>query len=103
MSRRLPIKVARTAADQIAEASAWWKVNRTKAPNAFRDEIERVLELISTQPQIGARASNTKLVGVRRIHLSRIHYHMYYQLRESPAAVVVLALWHTSRGSEPGL
>lgn len=103
MSGRLPIRIVRTAADQITEAAAWWKANRTKAPDAFREEIERALELVSTQPQIGARAGNTKLVGVRRIHLSRIHYHLYYRVRKSPAAVDVLALWHTRRGSGPGL
>jgi plasmid stabilization system protein ParE len=76
-------------------------VNRPKAPGVFREEIERALELVSTQPQIGAKAGNIKLAGVRRIHLSRIHYHLYYRIRESPKAVEVLALWHTSRGSGP--
>ncbi|OHB63072.1 MAG: hypothetical protein A2Y77_08115 [Planctomycetes bacterium RBG_13_62_9] len=99
----MPIRVVRTAADQIAEASTWWDANRPKAPDAFREEIERVLELVSTQPQIGAKAGNVKLVSVRRIHLSRIHYYVYYRVRESPETVEVLALWHTSRGSGPDL
>ena len=103
MSRKLPIRVVRSAADQIAEASAWWNANRPKAPGAFREEMERALELISAQPQIGARATNAKLVGVRRIHLGRIHYYLYYRAREAPKAVEILALWHISRGSGPGL
>jgi len=103
LSRKLPIRVVRSAADQITQASAWWNVNRPKAPGAFREEMERALELISAQPQIGARATNAKLAGVRRIHLSRIHYYLYYRVREDRKAVEVLALWHTSRGSGPGL
>ena len=103
MSRKLPIRVVRSAADQIAEAFAWWDINRPKAPRAFREEIERAMELLSAHPQIGARATNAKLTGVRRIHLSRIHYYLYFRVRESPRVVEVLALWHTSRGSGPGL
>ena len=65
--------------------------------------MERALELISAQPQIGTRATNTRLAGVRRIHLSRIDYYLYYRVREAPKGVEILTLWHTSRGSEPGL
>jgi len=103
LSEKLPIRVARSAADQMATASAWWDANRPKAPGAFREEIQRALELVSTQPQIGTKAGNVRLAGVRRIHLSRIHYHLYYRVRESPRIVEVLALWHSSRGSGPKL
>jgi plasmid stabilization system protein ParE len=85
------------------EATAWWDVNRPKAPGLFREEIARALELIAAQPQIGAKAGNAKLAGVRRVHLSRVHYFLYYRVRESPQVVEVLALWHTSRGSGPRL
>lgn len=88
---------------QITKASAWWDANRPKAPGAFREEIERALELVSAQPQIGARTGNVKLTGVRRIHLSRIHYYIYYRVKETPESVEILALWHASRGSGPQL
>jgi plasmid stabilization system protein ParE len=42
------------------------------APDAFRDAIEKAFELICTQPNIGAVATNVKLRGVRRILLSRV-------------------------------
>jgi len=103
LKHKLPIRVVRSAADQIMEAAVWWDANRPKAPGLFREEIARALELISAQPQIGAKAGNAKLAGVRRVHLSRIHYHLYYRVSQSPRAVEVLALWHTSRGSGPGL
>jgi len=100
---KLPIRVVPSAADQIATASTWWDANPPKAPGAFREEIKSVLELVSLQPQVGTKAGNVKLAGVRRIHLSRIRYHLYYRVSESPKVVEVLALWHTSRGSGPGL
>ncbi|MFN8627074.1 MAG: type II toxin-antitoxin system RelE/ParE family toxin [Candidatus Binatia bacterium] len=101
MTSQLPIKVARRAAREIAEACEWWDANRPAAPKAMRQEIARVFRLIAHQPGIGARALNARLVGVRRVHLSRVHYHLYYRVRSNPAAVEILALWHTSRGTSP--
>ncbi|MBN1360108.1 MAG: type II toxin-antitoxin system RelE/ParE family toxin [Sedimentisphaerales bacterium] len=103
MTRRLPIRVVRTAANQIVEASAWWEANRPKAPDAFRQEIERAFELVAVQPHIGAKAGNVKLAAVRRIYLGRIRYHLYYRVKTPPGIVEVLALWHASRGSGPEL
>lgn len=75
--------------------------NRPKAPGAFAEELDRALRLISSQPAIGARAANAALEGVRRIHLARIHYYLYYRVSNDSSSIEVLALWHTSRGSTP--
>lgn len=61
------------------------------------------LALIRLNPRIGARATNAKLAGVRRVHLSRIRYHLYYRVRSEPVCIEVLALWHVRRGTGPGL
>jgi len=103
MSHKLPICIVRSAAQAIAEAAEWWIANRTKAPDAFVEDLDSALALIALQPNIGAKANNAKLAGVHRIHLAREHYHLYYRIRHSPPAIEILALWHTSRGSEPDL
>jgi plasmid stabilization system protein ParE len=99
LSRRLPIKLLRRAKRQIAAASAWWKVNRTKAPEAFDEEIEKAFDLLAFQPNAGIRIVGGRFAEVRRIHLNRVHYYLYY--RPTEKAVEILALWHTSRGSDP--
>ena len=101
MTSPLPIKVTRRAAREITEACEWWDANRPAAPEALRQEITRAFRLIALQPGVGAQALNAKLSGVRRIHLSRVHFHLYYRVRSDPAAVEILALWHTSRGTGP--
>lgn len=78
-------------------------MNRPKAPEAFADELEKSLALVALQPSIGARSLNVKLTGVRRVHMARIHFHLYYRVVGTPPVVEVLALWHTSRGSDPVL
>jgi plasmid stabilization system protein ParE len=97
LSQRLPLQITRRAAREIRKASEWWDENRPAAPDAFRDAIEKAFELIRTQPNIGAVASNAKIPGVRRILLSRVRYYLYYRLKSKPRAVEVVALWHTSR------
>ena len=97
MSGRLPVRIVNSAARAIVEAAEWWAANRPKAPGAFAEELERALQLIASQPRIGARAQNIKLSGVRRIHLGRVHYRVV----TARPAIEVLALWHTSRGADP--
>ena len=97
----LPIKVTRLADRQIQEAGSWWLANRPKAPEAFKEELQRGFQLISQQSGVGALATNVKLKGVQRIHLSRIRYYLYYRARSS--RLEVLSLWHSSRLEGPPL
>ena len=97
----LPIKITPVADAHIQKASSWWLANREKAPQAFKEELERGFALISQQPETGAKATNAKLKDVRRIHLSQIRYFLYYRVNEG--RVEVLALWHSSRLKGPVL
>ena len=99
----LSVKVTPRAAEQIEAAVNWWRVNRPAASGALLEEFEAALKVISRQPRIGAKASNAKLSGVRRLYLARIRYVLYYQIRAKPQRVEVLALWHASRGRSPPL
>jgi hypothetical protein len=53
-----------------------------KPPNAIREDLDRASSLIAIQPEIGTRARNVKLSGVRRVHLTRIRYDLYYRVVE---------------------
>lgn len=103
MSKERSFRIVTSVALAIKEAAEWWSSNRPKAPKAFIEELERALQLIASQPMIGARARNPKLIEVRRIHLARVHYYLYYRLTSEPETIEVLALWHTSRGKAPPL
>jgi plasmid stabilization system protein ParE len=97
LATRLAIRVVHRAAREIAEVDVWRQKNRPDAPDAIREEIERAFYLISSQPKVGARAVSAGLQEVRRVHLARIGYHLYY--RTTSSAIEVLAVWHSSRGS----
>jgi hypothetical protein len=102
VSDRLPVVASALAAGQIRVAAEWWRNNRPKAPNAFQEDLDHASALLAIQPAIGARARNATLVGVRRVHLSRIRYDLYYRVIDGPPKCVeILALWHSSRGTNP--
>jgi plasmid stabilization system protein ParE len=95
------VRVAKRAQTQIDRAAQWWDENRDLAPEAFDEELAEAFVLLAAQPGVGAPVSGTRVHDVRRLHLSRIRYHLYYRLRGD--RVEVLALWHASRGSSPSL
>jgi plasmid stabilization system protein ParE len=68
----LPIKVTPVAAAHIQKAASWWLANREKAPEAFREELQRGFALISQQPESGAKATNANVKEVRRIEVRPI-------------------------------
>lgn len=69
MMERLVLRITALAERQIRTSEEWWRVNRTAAPHAVRQELERAFSLIRSQPRIGSRASNVRLPSVRRIYL----------------------------------
>ncbi|HJW93516.1 MAG TPA: type II toxin-antitoxin system RelE/ParE family toxin [Thermoanaerobaculia bacterium] len=101
MSFAREIEVSELADRQIREADSWWRKNRQRAPNAIREELEKIRDVIAFQPHIGERARNVKLPGVRRLHLQRIHYHIYYRVIGEPERVEIVAFWNVRRGSGP--
>ena len=101
MSEPLRIVVSPLANEQIEKEDAWWRTNRPKAPKAIREELERVSALISFQPHIGPIARNVRLAGVRKIHIERIHCHIYYRVVGSPPYIEIVGFWGARRGTDP--
>ena len=97
----LEVVVTPRAALQIERASRWWGHNRPSAPSAIADDFEEVKNLLALQPEIGSRSATPRHPNLRRITLERVRYYVFYDVR--PGKVVVLAFWHTSRGSGPKL
>jgi plasmid stabilization system protein ParE len=95
------LRIARRAASEIERAEHWWRENRPSAPDAFRADIHGAFALLVRQPGVGVKVGNTRLSGVRRLHLGRIRYFVYY--RANADEIVVLSVWHSSRGTGPRL
>jgi plasmid stabilization system protein ParE len=66
----------------------------------LQDELERALLALGEMPTLGTpyRAGSK---SVRRLLLSRTHYHLYFV--QETARVYVLAVWSAFRGRAPKL
>lgn len=90
----LRLVVVPTAQRLIRTASRWWRENRSAAPDLLADELETAFAVITSQPKIGMHAPEAEEENVRRLHLRRTDYYLYY--RHSDDLIEVLALWHAS-------
>ena len=95
------LRIARRAASEIERAERWWLENRPSAPDAFRADLKGAFILLVRQPGVGVKVGNTRLSGVRRLHLGRIRYFVYYRVMNDE--LVVLSVWHSSRGKGPSI
>jgi plasmid stabilization system protein ParE len=97
----LEVFVSRRAAREIERIVAWWQVNRPAAPGVARQDIEAVFALLAAQPGIGTRVRQASSPEVRRIHVDRIRYWIYYRTRGN--RLEILSVWHSGRGSGPAV
>ena len=98
---RLELFVSRRATRGVERIVQWWAVNRPAAPGAVRRDLQAALNLLLVQPDIGIRVKEASSPDVRRFHLDRIRYWVYYRVRGN--RLEVLSVWHSSRGSGPAV
>ena len=77
-------------------------MHRTAAPSLFLEELEAAFALIGSAPNVGRPYRRSPVEGTRRVLLARSRYHVYY-IPVDDDEVVVVAIWHASRGIGPPL
>jgi toxin ParE1/3/4 len=73
------------------EAEAWYHEIDPDFAEAFLDELEEYVSIISRNPDLYRLRAH----GVRRVNLSTYPYHLIYRTRESE--LQILAVAHDSR------
>jgi len=84
----------------VRETDAWWREHRRAAPDLFTDELEAALLALAEMPTLGTRYEPDPR-PVRRLLLSRTHYHVYFM--QETDRVYVVAIWSAFRGRAPRL
>ena len=97
----LVVEVTPRALAQLERAARWWAANRPAAPGAIAKDFAAAAKLLALQPGIGTRSASAKYPELRSLQLDRVRYDIYYDVR--PEKVIVLAFWHSNRGSVPKL
>ena len=97
----LQLFVSRRAAAEIERAAIWWADNRPAAPGAVHIDLKTTLDVLLQQPLMGSKVTQASSPDVRRFHVDRIHYWIYYRVRGM--RFEVLSVWHSSRGRGPAV
>jgi plasmid stabilization system protein ParE len=95
------VRIAPIAVEQIGAVRAWWRLNRRGGQELFDRELRHALELIQRAPRASKRFDSVDGAEVRRVLLPRSRYAIYFVIEETE--ILVVALWHQSRGSGPPL
>ncbi len=88
---------------QLEAIDRWWLTHRRASPDLFLDELDQAVDLLSEVPDIGSPFRRSRIAGVRRLLLKRSKYWLYYFHDRQRLRVYILAVWSTSRGSDPTL
>lgn len=93
------MKVELSAEAQVDRIDAWWRENRTAAPDLFSEELEAALRMLRESPALAVQYAAKP--SVRRLLLRRTHHHLY--VIEEAARLYVVAVWSAHRGRTPAL
>jgi len=96
------VEFTEDATEQAQAAAAWWRANRSAAPDLFEDELAFALDLLAKMPPLTQVWGEVEGKSVRKIRLPRTRYSLYFVI-EGDDLVMVHALWHGARGSAPPL
>ena len=88
---------------QIAELGAWWRRNRTSAPNLFRDNLRKTFATLAESPLIGTPYECEGVPGLRRILVRKTPYHVYYVPALEGGKLYVVAVWSGMLAEGPPL
>jgi plasmid stabilization system protein ParE len=89
MSRRLVFR--QQARREFDAAGDWYERERSGLGEAFLIEVDRVLQIIASNPD----AFPEVLDGIRKAVIKRFPYSLYFRVRGE--SIVVLAVFHSAR------
>ncbi len=100
---KLQVITSVEADQQIVDLGSWWRENRTAAPDLFKNNLERALEVLIETPMIGVPYERKGIPGLRRYQIRKTPYHIYYVPDPEESKLSVLAVWSGMRKYGPPL
>jgi len=96
-----PVRFSLLANAQLSVRRKWWRENRAKAPDLFDRElaaaVDRIARTAASLPVFSERRGHT----IRRYLMPKTRCHLYLEVLEDPAEVLVLAAGGGQRKRPP--
>ena len=97
----MKLRLSVAAISDVRQAILWWRANREAAPLLLEVELRDAFRLLRSSPLVGGSVAGEP--GTRRLLLSRTRYLLFYDVASAKQEVLLLRVWHTSRGRPPRL
>lgn len=97
----IAVVLAREAVEQSRLIDEWWRENRHAAPELFAAELASALSLLAEAPLVGRRYTQAQAPGLRRLHLRRSRFHVYYSYDADASRVTIVTIWSAHRERPP--
>jgi plasmid stabilization system protein ParE len=95
----LKLEISGPAEKHLATIDAWWRANRSSAPELFLAEASAAFDAVLAAPLTGRMIAVRGAPGTRRIVLRTTRYHVYYRVERD--IVTIVAIWSAVRGRGP--
>jgi hypothetical protein len=93
------LRILDVVLDEVAEAAAWYEMQREGLGESFRYEFDRRVDEIAAHPRQFAKVEFAPVRGeVRRVLLRRFPYLVVYKVL--PDEIVVIACGYSGRGPD---
>jgi plasmid stabilization system protein ParE len=90
-----PLEIIAPAERELREATEWYRVRDPRVAEQFAAEVNRIIELIQSFPQISSLVAEVRTYPVRRTPLQKFPYHIVFvELRDQ---IKVVAAAHNRR------
>lgn len=97
------VRMTKQARADVMAALSWWRGNRNKAPELLLEELRAARATLAATPLVGVAVPDEAVPTLRRLVLTKTRYFAFYRVDAVREEVVVLRLWHHTRGQRPRL
>ncbi len=96
------VLISADAEAQLVAIRSWWLANRPAAPELLDRELDAGVAALRSAAHAFPVYRTEGDAEIRRLLLPRSRYAVYFSI-EPGDVVLVVAVWHTARGSGPPL
>jgi plasmid stabilization system protein ParE len=97
------IRISGRARARIRDQDAWWRQNRSEAPDLFKQELRIAFERILRAPKVRPVHATIEGAPVWRVRLPVTEQHVYFTIDDAVDEVVIETVWGARRKRGPRL
>lgn len=97
------IRISERARRRIRAEDEWWRLNRSDAPDLFKQELADAFDRILRAPRVRRVYATIEGAPIWRVLMPVTEQHVYFSIDEKADEVVIETVWGARRKRGPRL